>query len=112
MNKAFPVGVQLESSSLDAVAYHPANAWLAVRFTSGSGYVYQGVPESVWGQLLKAGSHGGFFAQEIKGTYHATPEPVQFGKIISLQEYLRGPIVEPFMVDPKEMKAMASTAWW
>lgn len=112
MNKAFPVGVQLESSSLDAVAYHPANHWLAVRFANGSGYVYQGVPESVWSQLLKAESHGGFFAKEIRDSYHATPEPVQFGKIVSLQEYLRGPVAEPFRVDLKEMKTMASTAWW
>lgn len=112
MSQSFPIGVQLQSSSLDIVAYRPADASLAVLFKSGSGYIYQDVPESVWMQLLKAGSHGGFFAEEIKGAYPTTAESVSYGKVISLENYLRGPLIKPFVVDPKEMKTMASAAWW
>ena len=42
-----------------------------MRFRDGATYVYFGVPEQVYRELLEAGSKGGFFANVIKPGYAA-----------------------------------------
>jgi hypothetical protein len=57
------------SSVLEAVGFDPDHGELHVRFRDGGTYVYAGVPERVFRELLEAGSKGGFFANVIKPGY-------------------------------------------
>lgn len=110
--KVFAIGVRLNSSNLDVVAYDPATRRLAVHFKSGEGYLYEGVPQSVWEGLLGASSHGSYFSKQIRGRFDDNSENLQFLKVVSLDEWRRGPKVDPIKVNPKEMETMAKTAWW
>lgn len=114
MKKVFPIGVQVKSSNLDAVAYDEANGILAVRFKDQEGYVYRNVPKTVWKALLESDSHGSYFSTKIRNSnsYPWELTGIQFGKIISLKEYLDGPVAKPFTVNPEEMKTLANLAWW
>ena len=58
------------SSSVEAVGYE--NGMLVVRFKSGEYYIYQGVPESKYEELLKAESVGKFLNESIKPNYTFT----------------------------------------
>ena len=57
------------SSNLRAVGYNPTSRVLEIEFNDGSVYRYSGVPESVYRDLMSAGSHGRYFAAFIKGCY-------------------------------------------
>jgi hypothetical protein len=60
----------VDSSSIDAVGYDAAAQELHVRFLeSGETYVYEGVPELVWRQLLHAESKGTFVNDRVRDTY-------------------------------------------
>lgn len=59
----------VSSSNLDAVAYDAGTSTLYVRFNNGSTYAYDGVPQSQYNGLMSAGSHGGYLASNIKGSY-------------------------------------------
>lgn len=60
------------SSNLSAVGYKRETQTLYVEFNSGGLYRYDGVPELVYVQLMNAGSHGSFFAHNIKNKYPPT----------------------------------------
>lgn len=59
----------LKSSNLDWVAYDEEKNQLYVQFRSNTLYVYDDVPKEVFEELLKAGSHGRYFAQKVKWNY-------------------------------------------
>jgi hypothetical protein len=63
--------VYVLSSLLDAVGYDPPRQELHVRFRAAATYVYSGVPEHVYRELLDAGSKGGFFSNVVKPSYPA-----------------------------------------
>ena len=70
MAGAPPRLMHVESSSIDSVGYDPVTQRLYVRFVeSGAAYVYADVPESVFDQLLAAGSKGRYFNQMIRGAF-------------------------------------------
>ena len=57
------------SSDLRAVGYDAARQILEVEFHSGGIYQYFGVPSSVHGGLMQAGSKGRYFHAFIKDRY-------------------------------------------
>jgi hypothetical protein len=59
--------IPVNSSDLQSVGYE--NGTLFIRFHSGGTYSYSGVPDSVYRDLLAAGSHGQYFQAFIKGHY-------------------------------------------
>ena len=60
------------SSNLSAVGYKRETQTLYVEFNGGGLYRYDDVPEQVYIQLMSAGSHGSFFARNIKNRYSTT----------------------------------------
>src|SRR5262245_35829993 len=54
------------SSVLQAVGFDAERGALHVRFRNGSTYVYSGVPERVYRELLQPGSKGGFSTNVVK----------------------------------------------
>lgn len=59
--------ISVESSNLRSVGYE--NGTLYVSFHSGSTYSYDGVPQSVYENLLNAPSKGKYFNTNIKNRY-------------------------------------------
>ena len=59
----------VDSSNLQSVGYDPINQILEVEFRSGDIYVYYGVPEVVYRELMAAQSHGRFFSAQIRLNY-------------------------------------------
>jgi hypothetical protein len=59
----------LSSSSLARVAYDPNSMVMSVEFNTGSVYEYFDVPQTLFEQLVAAGSAGQFLVQNVKGTY-------------------------------------------
>ena len=62
----FPV----TSSNINSVGYD--NGKLYIRFNSGSTYLYNGVPQKVYKELLSAFSHGKYFEKKILKTFILT----------------------------------------
>jgi len=56
----------VESRNLASVGFDPDSLTLEVEFQKGGIYQYFGVPEYVYQDLLRAGSKGTYFAQNIK----------------------------------------------
>jgi hypothetical protein len=61
--------VSVTSSNLRSVGYDADTSTLEIEFNSGEVYQYQGVPEGEYDALLNAGSHGSYFAGNIKNRY-------------------------------------------
>lgn len=59
--------IPVSSSNLSSVGYE--NGILYIEFNSGRLYSYNNVPESVYRELLNAGSHGKYFHAHIKNNY-------------------------------------------
>lgn len=57
------------SSNLKSVKYNEGSEVLEIEFRHGGVYQYFGVPTEVHRALMDAGSHGKYFAAEIKGRY-------------------------------------------
>lgn len=57
------------SSNILGIAYDEDTEELQVEFTNGGIYKYSGVPQETYDDFLSAGSPGGFFASEVKGSY-------------------------------------------
>lgn len=55
------------STNLCSVGYE--HNTLYVHFNSGSTYVYDGVPQYEYENLMSASSHGRYFCNNIKGKY-------------------------------------------
>ncbi|MDR7284135.1 hypothetical protein J2X84_002968 [Pseudomonas corrugata] len=59
----------VSSSNLASVGYDEANSLLHIEFNSGKIYEYHGVPESVYQDLINAGSPGGYFHSHVKNVF-------------------------------------------
>lgn len=57
------------SSELQSVGFDEAASILQVKFQNGRVYRYQGVPQSVFENLLRADSKGRFFNAQIRDRY-------------------------------------------
>ena len=70
MVESFPAIRRVESSSIETVSYDHETRRLYLRFTgSGKAYVYYDVPSSIFDELMRAESKGGFVNTMIKGSY-------------------------------------------
>jgi uncharacterized protein len=61
--------IPVVSSSLAAVGYDASSSTLEVEFNNGGVYQYYGVPDAVHEGLMSAGSHGEYFAANIRNSY-------------------------------------------
>lgn len=61
--------VIVSSSNIRSIGYDPSGHVLEIAFLSGGIYQYDGVPEYVYDELMKASSHGKYFAAHIKNVY-------------------------------------------
>ena len=59
----------VDSSNVEAIGYEPGAQELYVRFLSGDTYVYHGIPEEVYDELMAAPSKGSYLNRMIKGSY-------------------------------------------
>lgn len=62
----------VESSNIAALQHDPINLTMLVAFKNGSFYLYQGVPDDLYNQILKADSVGSAFNKLVKA------DPVKF----------------------------------
>lgn len=61
--------IPVSSSNIDYVGYDSSSRELYISFHHGGTYVYFGVPESVYNELMGAESHGKYHAANIKHSY-------------------------------------------
>ena len=62
--------VQVESSSLSAVAYDTVHQLLYVKFKEDNTiYLYYDVPVSIYNDLVQATSIGGFYSRNVRDKY-------------------------------------------
>lgn len=61
--------VTIKSSTVATVDYDSKTRELTVEFLNGGRYVYEGVPESVYSDFLKAESAGKFVAKSLKNKF-------------------------------------------
>lgn len=59
----------VDSSNIEAIGYNSDEQELYVRFLSGATYVYHGVPEHVYEEIMGAPSKGSYLNRVIKGVY-------------------------------------------
>lgn len=59
----------VSSSDIDSIWYSEENEILEIEFHSWGIYQYSWVPLSEYQNLMSAGSHGSYFAQNIKNVY-------------------------------------------
>lgn len=59
--------IPVSSSNISSIGYE--NNTLYVSFHSGGLYLYSGVPESVYRELMSASSHGKYLAAYVKNRY-------------------------------------------
>lgn len=59
----------VDSSNIEAIGHDAAAQELHVRFLSGDTYVYHGVPQEVYDELMAAPSKGSYLNRMIKGNY-------------------------------------------
>ncbi len=59
----------VDSSNIEAIGYNSGEQELYVQFLSGATYVYYGVPEHVYKEIMDAPSKGSYLNRVIKGVY-------------------------------------------
>ena len=59
----------LDSSSIQALRYHPTVKTLEIMFRHGGTYAYLGVSQATYQAFVSASSAGRFFLRHIKGRY-------------------------------------------
>ena len=59
----------VRSRDLALIGYDNMTSILEVVFRAGGVYRYQGVPESIYQELMSAPSHGTFFQRHVKAQY-------------------------------------------
>lgn len=57
------------SSNIASIGYDVDSQTLEIEFLNGGVYQYFDVPQHVHDELMNAGSHGQYLAQNIKGAY-------------------------------------------
>lgn len=61
--------INVSSSNISAIGYDQESQVLEIEFHDGSVYQYDGVPQSVYSDLMSAGSHGQYLHHNIKDVY-------------------------------------------
>ncbi len=61
--------IPVRSSNLHSVGYDPFSGTLEIAFRNGRIYEYFNVPAGIYEGLMRAGSHGKFFALFIRPAY-------------------------------------------
>lgn len=61
--------IEVESSNIESIGYDAATKDLCVKFKGNTTYVYDGVPLTIYQNLMSAGSKGKFFAEHIKKSF-------------------------------------------
>lgn len=61
----------VDSSAIEMIGYDPVEPALTVRYRGGRSYLYPGVPEHLYRQLMNAESKGAFMNRYIKPNYPA-----------------------------------------
>jgi hypothetical protein len=59
----------VDSSNVEAIGYDTDNAAIYVRFLSGDTYIYSGVDQGTFEELLNADSVGSYLNRVIKPNY-------------------------------------------
>ena len=59
----------VSSSNIDSIGYDEQKSQLYIQFNRGRMYVYDGVPQHIYTNLMNASSHGKYHAQFIKNSY-------------------------------------------
>lgn len=62
----------VDSSNIEAIGHDAGAQELHVRFLSGDTYVYHGVPQEIYDQLMDAPSKGSYLNRVIKENYEYT----------------------------------------
>jgi hypothetical protein len=57
------------SSNIASIGYDVDSQTLEIEFLNGGVYQYFDVPQHIYNELMNAGSHGQYLAQNIKGVY-------------------------------------------
>jgi hypothetical protein len=66
---SMPEMIPVSSSNLDSIGYDSENEIVYVRFLDGALYVYKGVPEHEYQNLLEAPSLGSYLHRNYKNVY-------------------------------------------
>lgn len=61
--------VAVDSSTIKSVGYDLARQTLEIEFVAGGVYEYYEAPETVYHQLMAAGSRGAYFVANVRGVY-------------------------------------------
>lgn len=59
----------VQSSNIASIGYDKNSATLEIEFLNGGVYQYFDVPKNVYDEIMAAGSHGQYLAQNIKGRF-------------------------------------------
>lgn len=66
---SLPEMTPVSSSNIDSIGYDEQNQQVYVRFINNSLYVYKGVPEHEFQNLLEAPSQGSYLNRNFKNVY-------------------------------------------
>jgi hypothetical protein len=66
---SLPEMTQVSSSNIESIGYDEQNQEVYVRFLNNSLYVYKGVSEHEFRNLLEAPSHGSYLHRNFKNVY-------------------------------------------
>ena len=69
--------IRMASTTLAAAAYTASSRQLELEFVDGRRYLYSGVTESLYRDLLSAVSKGTFFNQYIRGRFRYAKLPIE-----------------------------------
>lgn len=61
--------VTINSSAIRSASYDVVSQVMTINFTDGTEYSYDGVPPSVFDDLVGSGSPGSYFNSNIRGAY-------------------------------------------
>jgi hypothetical protein len=86
MKVKFSKGYKMASSSVATAGYDVLKQRLGVVFSSGSGYVYDGVSQNVWASWKKSSSRGKYFSENIRSNYAGTEAEISFSTLRNLDE--------------------------
>ena len=61
--------IYVDSSNIEAIGYNSDGQELYIQFLSGVTYVYYGVPQHIYEEIMDAPSKGSYLNRVIKGVY-------------------------------------------
>lgn len=64
-----PEMIPVSSSNIESIGYDGHNQEVYIRFLNGSLYVYKGVPQHEYQNLMEAPSHGSYLHRNYKNVY-------------------------------------------